>query len=204
MNRENKNQASLSFCGELGLSYSYFDQRLLPSLPVIREMCAGKPTRRKHCDEIEVLMVHSGTGSILVNGTSYPLSEGSSGILYSWQLYEIRPDPGVILRYTSIRISYSTFMFILSVPSCSILPILPEHKFLTRFEGEELVRCTRLVETMTPAGTGTKLYEKTRIMAPLEELLARILWNLKEGSASHPARKYAESCAADLRGSASV
>ena len=177
-----KSKCSLpSFGGELGLSYSYFNRKLLPSFPVIREKNVKLPTRRTHCDEIEFLFVRDGTGEILVNGQTYPLSTGSSGILYSWQIYEIQPVLGGQLNYVSIGLSYSTFMFILSAPSCNILPILPEDRFLWRFQGKELHRCSKLVDWMIASEKkGAILSQKNRLLAPLGELLARILWNLVE------------------------
>lgn len=170
-----------SFGGSLGSSYGYFQQRHLPILPAVQEKIIRVPTRQTYCEDVEVLFVLDGAGTAMVNGRLYSLSFGCSGILCSWQFQKIRPDPGRFLDYVSIQIPYSTFIFILSTPSSKMTPVLSEDKFFLKFQGDELCRCTELVREMVKMKSCIRQCEKNRMMGLLEELLARILWGLKDG-----------------------
>ena len=127
----------------------YFSKDILPS-----EIYAGQkiirqsvPYRRH--DEIEFMLVRSGTGTVTVNARNYPISRGSLLCFSPSHFHKIDPNKGSRLEIGECHINPGVYLYITACPYYSpAAEHLPTPPVLAKLDEEQTRRAEQLLDEL--------------------------------------------------------
>ena len=96
---------------QIGASYTYFKQELLPQLPYIEKKSITKGTPVVQHDQVCIIYVKKGEGTFWANGQTHAIVPGFTCVLYFYNFYQLIPNESDTLETITITMDYRSFLY---------------------------------------------------------------------------------------------
>lgn len=142
------------------LAKDYFSKDILPST-----VLAGRKTIRQSIpyrqhDEMEFMLVRSGTGTVTVNAHSYPVSRGSLFCFSPGQFHKLELDKGNRLEVTECHINSGMYFYISACPYYHTdMPDIPTPPIYAHLQEEGTIQVTKLIDELAAECEKTPIQE---------------------------------------------
>lgn len=97
-------------------SRKFLREEFLPESISIDASTISVETAYQVRDQQTLLFIKSGTGDLVVNGTSYPVSPGSCILLHFFHFHKLVPTDGRALEVFRCLIPSTTYQFMIMIP----------------------------------------------------------------------------------------
>jgi hypothetical protein len=127
----------------------YFSKDILPSDVYAGQKIIRQPVPYRRHEDIEFMLVRSGSGTVTVNARSYPVSRGSLLCFSPSHFHKIDPHKGSRLEMLECHMNPGVYLYITACPyyhpSANHLPTPP---VLARLDEAETVRTEHLLDEL--------------------------------------------------------
>lgn len=103
------------------LSRNWVHQSLLPGNVQMRRQVVRSTLGYYYQEGCQFLLAEQGSGSLLVNGSTYPMGPGGCVLLFAHHFYSVKSDPADPLALLFCPFSYSTYAFLTTVSQFDFL-----------------------------------------------------------------------------------
>lgn len=103
------------------LSRNWVHQSLLPDNVQMRRQVVRSTLGYYYQEGCQFLLAEQGSGSLLVNGSTYPMGPGGCVLLFAHHFYSVKSDPADPLALLFCPFSYSTYAFLTTVSQFDFL-----------------------------------------------------------------------------------
>lgn len=131
------------------LAKDYFSKDILPTA-----VYAGRKTVRQSIpyrqhDDIEIMLVRSGSGTVTVNAHTYPISRGSLVCCNPTQFHKLEPDKSSRLEITECHINSGVYFYLSACPYYrSDSPDVPTPPVYAQLNEAHTLQVTRLLDEL--------------------------------------------------------
>lgn len=128
----------------------YFCSKVLPTAITANQKITSKPVPHIQHDNLLLLLIHSGSGRIMVNHDIIPIRRGTLMCLGPFHNYSILPDEGQELKYSEAYMSSGAYMYLLSCPYLKVNRfVVPSSPPYTRLNEKETIRAEEIMASFT-------------------------------------------------------
>lgn len=128
----------------------YFSKDILPSEIYAGQKIIRQPVPYRRHDEIQFMLVRSGSGTVTVNAHSFPVSRGTLLCFSPSHFHKIDPQKGSRLEMAECHMNPGVYLYITACPYYRSDPNkLPIPPVLAQLGEEETRRTEQLMEDLT-------------------------------------------------------
>ena len=154
-------------------SSKYFSPGLLP--PVIKLGCKNLSyanTLKRH-NNIELLYILNGSGTIQVNGISYPVTHGNCVLLNPHHFHRLIPEKGRELKIIECHVNIGTFLYLSVSPYYTLDPIaILSDLYVILLESDAILRTESVWNRLLTSSTSTDVFSERLCLFLLLKIFA--------------------------------
>ena len=137
----------------------YFSKDILPSSIYAGRKTIRQPVPYRRHDELEFLLIHSGTGTVTVNARSFPVSRGSLLCFSPGHFHKLELEKGEKLEISECLINSGLYFYITACPYYKSAAMLPTPPVYAHLDEERTVQTAKLIDELTALCGSTPITE---------------------------------------------